>query len=297
MTGFRDCIVRSRLILVVILLVSISCWAKRVMRDQLGREVMLPELPHRLVCLAPSITDAVYSLGAGDDVVGVTDYSKYPSEAAQKPSVGALVTPSVEAIVALHPDLVLAVGDFNPTEIGTKLEHMSVPVFFVTPRGIAGIYSSIGILGKVLHREQAADALVARLRVREQAIRARVSGKPVSRVFFPVWVDPVITVGKNAFITDLISAAGARSITDDLSPDWPQISLETVVARQPESLLLIRGSQITIADLRKKTIWKDLKCVQQSRVFYVDERIYSPSPVAFDALEELANQLHPVGER
>jgi len=237
----------------------------------------------------------VYSLGAGDTVVAITNFTKYPAAAETKPSVGGITNPSIEAIIALHPDLVFALGQLSPNDVARRLETLGVAIFFVLPRGIRGIYSSIESLGRALNRTPAANELVARLQRREMAVRARVAGQPVPRIFFPVWLEPVITAGRNAFITELIAAAGGKSITDDLAQDWPQISLETVVARQPEGLLLIRESQLTIADLKTKAVWKDLKCVQQGKVFYVDDRINSPSPVAFDALEELANQFHPQG--
>ena len=94
-----------------------SCsWAQHQVQDELGRTMTIPDKPHRVVCLAPSVTDTVYELGAGNEVVGVSDYTKYPAEALKKPSVGQVLNPSVEAVVALHPDLAIGVGDLN-TEV------------------------------------------------------------------------------------------------------------------------------------------------------------------------------------
>ena len=113
------------------------------------------------------------------------------------------------------------------------------------------------------------------------------------RVFMPLSEDPIITIGKNAFLTELIAAAGGRSVTDDLAQDWPNISMETVLVRQPDYLLLIEGSPMTIDELRKRPGWKNLVCVQQNRIFYVDDRMNYSSPVVFSALESLAKQFHP----
>ncbi|HEV2962386.1 MAG TPA: cobalamin-binding protein [Candidatus Angelobacter sp.] len=271
-----------------------SCsWAQRQVQDELGRTMTIPEKPHRVVCLTPSVTDTVYTLGAGDEVVGVSDYTKYPAEALKKPSVGQVLNPSIEAVVALHPDLAIGVGDLNTEVAVLKIERLGIPVFLVVPHGIGGIYRSIENIGKVLNREREARELVSSLRAREEAVRKRVSGKPPVRVFMPLSDDPVITIGKNAFLTELITAAGGRSVTDDLAQDWPNINMEAVLVRQPDYLLLIEGSPLTIGDLRKRPGWKNLVCVQQNRIFYVDDRMNYSSPLVFGALESLAKQFHP----
>ncbi len=268
-------------------------WAQRQLQDELGRTMTVPDKPHRVVCLTPSVTDTVYALGAGDDVVGVSDYTKYPAEAVKKPSVGQVLNPSLEAVVALHPDLAIGVGDLNTEVVVLKMEKLGIPVFLVVPHGLGGIYRSVENIGKVLNREREARQLVSSLRGREEAVRKRVSGKPALRVLLPLSDDPVITIGKNAFLTELIAAAGGRSVTDDLAQDWPSISMEAILARQPDYLLLIEGSPMTIEELKKRPGWKSLACVQQNKIFYVDDRMNYSSPLAFAALESLAKQFHP----
>jgi ABC-type Fe3+-hydroxamate transport system substrate-binding protein len=276
------------------LLALCSCsWAQRQVQDELGRTMTVPDKPHRIVCLTPSVTDTVYALGAGADVVGVSDYTKYPPEAVRKPSVGQVLNPSIEAVVALHPDLAIGVGDLNTEVAVLKMERLGIPVFLVVPHRISGIYRSIENIGKVLNREGEATRLVSGLRAREAAVRMRVSGKPAVRVLMPLSDDPVITIGKNAFLTELIAAAGGKSVTDDLAQDWPGISMEAILSRQPDYLVLIDGSPMTLDELKKRPGWKNLGCVQQNRVFYVDDKMNYSSPLAFDALESLAKQFHP----
>ena len=280
---------------VILLLTSIAvpCFASRTVKDELGRSVEVPDHPHRVVCLAPSVVDIVYSLGAGEDVVAISDFTKYPKEALQKPSIGLPLNPSIEAMVALHPDLVLGSGDMNTLESAGHLQRLSIPVFMVDPHGIEGIYGSILSLGGALNRETDAHTLVARLRTRVDAVKARVAGQPKVRVFMAIWYDPVMTIGKRAFISELIEAAGGRSVTDDIAQEWPEVSLETIVSRQPDALLLMRGSNITPEELKTRPGWEHLSAVQQGRVFYTDGRIQYPSPIAFDVLEDLAKQFHP----
>jgi iron complex transport system substrate-binding protein len=280
---------------IAILLTSLAvpCFASRTLKDELGRTVEVPDHPHRVICLIPSVVDIIYSLGAGADVVAISDFTKYPKEALQKPSIGLPLSPSMEAIVAQHPDLVLGSGDLNVLESAGSLQRLGIPVFIVDPHGVDGIYASILSIGKVLNREADAAALVARLRARVEVVKARVAGKPKLRVLMAIWYDPVMTIGKKAFIGELIEAAGGRSVTDDIAQEWPEISLESIVSRQPDALLFIKGSKLTAEDLKIRPGWEHVTAVQQGRVYYVDDRIQYPSPVAFDALEDLAKQFHP----
>jgi ABC-type Fe3+-hydroxamate transport system substrate-binding protein len=267
--------------------------ASRVLTDETGRVVSVPDHPHRIICLTPSITDSVFSLGAGDDVVAVSDYVKYPAEAKTKPSVGSISSPSMETILSLHPDLVLGMPHMNEQGTLDQLQRLGIPVYLVDPHGIAGISRSIAGLGRATDREAEAAALVTRLEQRIAAVRASVKDKAVISVFMPVSYDPVITIGKGAFITEIIAAAGGRSITADISQEWPNISIEAVVARAPEALLLVRGGRIAIAILKDRPGWSVLPAVRARRVYYVDDRVEFPSPVAIDALEDLARQFHP----
>ena len=273
--------------------IALPAWCARTVTDELGRVIVVPDHPHRLVCLMPSVVDDVYALGAGTDVIAVTDYTKYPAEARSKPSVGSIESPSIETILSLHPDLVLESGQMSRPETVDELRRLGIPVFVVAPHGVEGIYQSITSLGQALNRKEAAKTLVDSLRRREAAVRREVGDKPVVTVLMPVGYNPILTIGKRAFITDLIEIAGGHSITSDLPQEWPQVSLETVLARAPEALLLIRGSKMSIERLRGQPGWENLLAVKNNQVYYVDDRIDLPSPAAFDALEDLAKQFHP----
>jgi ABC-type Fe3+-hydroxamate transport system substrate-binding protein len=267
--------------------------ASRVVTDETGRTVTVPDHPHRVICLVPSVTDTVFALGSGDDVVAVSDYTTYPPAALKKPSIGSLVKPSIETILSFHPDLVVGTNIPGSTETATQLKSVGVPVYLVDPQGLPGILRSVKSVGEALNRVPQADALNATLSRRIAAVKARTAGKPAPRVLVPIWYDPIITVGKHAFISEILEAAGARSVTDDLSPDWPQISLEAVIARAPEALLLIRGGKVSIDTLQKRPGWSSLPAIQKGKVYYVENGIQEPSPVAIDALEELAREFHP----
>jgi len=256
---------------VLIFLVALPACGARTIRDELGRAVQLPEHPHRIVCLMPSVVDDVYSLGAGTDVAGVPDYTKYPPEAKTKPKIGSPLTPSIETIVALHPDLVLGDGNMNSPDTMDALERLGIPVFMVAPHSFEDIYRSLASIGQALNREEQARELIGRLQAREAAVRQRVSGKPVVNVLMPVGWDPVVTIGKHAFITGLIEIAGGRSVTSDLPNDWQDISLEAVMARAPEALLLVRHSTMSAEQILSRPGWSNLPAVKDKRIFYVGE--------------------------
>jgi iron complex transport system substrate-binding protein len=282
----------KRFCALLVFCIALPACSARTVTDELGRTIVIPDHPHRLVCLMPSVVDDVYALGAGADVIAVTDFVKYPKEARSKPSVGLLLSPSIETIFSLHPDLVLGDGGMNGTATLKQLEKLGIPVFMVNPHGVEGIYASIESLGLALNREQSARELVGSLRERVAAVRRQVSGKPVVSILMPLWYDPIVTIGKHAFITNLIEIAGGRSVTSDIGQEWPQVSLEAVLARAPEALLLVRGSKMSLAQIRGRPGWASLPAMKNNRVYYVDDRIDFPSPVAFDAMEELAKQLH-----
>ena len=294
MNAFVVAAMRIRLgVFLLLISIALPCFASRTVTDELGRTMDVPDHPHRVVCMVPSVVDIVYSLGAGEDVLAISDFTKYPKEALQKPSIGLPLNPSIETIVALHPDLALATGDLNTMQFAGHLQRLGIPVFMVDPHGIEGIYASILSLGNALNRETSANTLVASLRQRVDAVKAHAAGKPKVRVFMAIWYDPVMTIGKRAFISELIEVAGGLSVTDDIAQEWPQVNVETVVSRQPDALVFMRGATITLEELKTRPGWEDLKAVQQGRIFYTDERVELPSPVAFDALEDLAKQFHP----
>jgi ABC-type Fe3+-hydroxamate transport system substrate-binding protein len=274
-------------------LLAVPCFASRTLTDEMGRTVVVPDHPHRVICLMPTVTDTAFALGAEDDVVAISDYTKYPAAALKKPSVGDLIKPSIEVILSLHPDLVIGMQPKGPMEITDQLERAGIPIFLVSPHGLAGILHSVGTIGMALNRAQQADVLVQSLQQRIDAVKTRTKNLPPPRVFMPIWYDPITTIGKSAFITEIIAAAGGRSVTDDLPTEWPQISMEVVLERAPDALLLVRGGKTTLKVLESRPGWNSMAAIEAHRAYYVDDRINFASPIAIDALEDLAKQFHP----
>jgi len=278
--------------LIILLLCSLPASALRVVVDETGQKVHLADQVRRIVCLTPSVTDTVYAIGGGNEIVGITNYTIYPPQARQKPSIGEMLRPSLERIAVLHPDVVIGVATLNDAETIRGVQRMGIPVFLVNASGIEGMYNSIASIGRAVGREREAIALVAQLRQREGRVRAQAQNSKHPSVFFAVSIDPCITAGRRAFLTELLTAAGAHSVTDDIAQEWINVSIEAIIARKPRYVLLLKDSPFGLNEMRQQPGWKSLDAVRMGRVIRIDDRLQYPSPVAFDALEEFAHQLH-----
>lgn len=269
--------------------------AARLVTDQTGRRVNVPEHPERLISLAPSITETLYALGLGDQIVGDTDYCEYPPEARKKPHVGALLNPSLEKIVALRPDLVLGIAEANRRETADQLERLGIPLYGLTAHGVEDTLRSIEDLGRVLGRETEARELVERLRRRAEGVDNWVAGRPRPKVLFVVWYRPLITAGPHTFIADVIRRAGGASLSDDLQGEWPRLNLEDALHRDPDVILFPRSEAFSpgLEEFQQLPGWKDFRAVKNHQMYFISDTIVRPSPRLIDALEEVARILHP----
>ena len=263
--------------------------------DMLGRRVRIPDHAARIVSLAPSITETVFVLGDGDRLVGVTDYCDYPPEATRKPRVGGISTPSFEAILALRPDLILATSESNYEEHVQRLASLGLPVYVIRPVDFETVLESIERIGVVLGREAPARAHVAAMRRDADAIAHAVAGARRPRVLYVVWPNPLIAPGRGTLITELLQRAGGESVTGAEPLAYPRLSLETVVQRRPERIIVGRHGQGTVEELLRG--WERLdavSAVREGRVYAVDgDLVHRPGPRMIEALRALARALHP----
>jgi cobalamin transport system substrate-binding protein len=269
--------------------------ASHPITDETGRKIDVPDSPKRLVSLAPSVTETLYALGLGGRIVGDTDYCDYPSEAAQKPHVGAVLDPSVEKIVALKPDLVIGSAEANRREIAEQLAKLGIPLYGLSDHTMADVLKSIRDLGALLGCPGQAGALATALEQRIETVERRVAAAPKPRVLFVTWYEPLITVGRQNFIADVIRRAGGASIAEDLSGEWPRLSLEAVLERDPDVILVPQSQSFspTLDKFRQLPGWRSLAAVNGGRVYRVPDTIIHPSPRLVDALEAVAQLLHP----
>jgi iron complex transport system substrate-binding protein len=263
--------------------------------DMLGRRVRIPDHPARIVSLAPSITETVFALGDGDRLAGVTDYCDYPPEATRKPRVGGIATPNFEAILALRPDLVIATSESNYADHVERLTSLGLPVYVVRPVDWETVFESIERIGDVLGRGAVARAQVAAMRRDADAIGLAVAGAPRPRVLYVVWPNPLIAPGRGTLINDLIQRAGGESVTAAEPLPYPRLSLETVVERRPDRIIVGRHGQESVEELLRG--WERLgsvSAVREGRVYGVDgDLVHRPGPRMVEALRALARVIHP----
>ncbi|HEY8393830.1 MAG TPA: cobalamin-binding protein [Thermaerobacter sp.] len=265
--------------------------------DDAGRKVTIAERPERIVSLAPSNTEILFAIGAGDRVVGVDSFSDYPAEAAKLPKVGGLTDTNFEQIVALEPDLALTVG--GTEEQVKRLEELGIPTVVIQPATLEDVLERIELVGRLVDAQEGAARVVRDMRDRIEAVRAKIAGIPDDRrvrVFYEVWHDPLMTAGPGGFIHDVITAAGGINIAADAGNPWPQISLETVVAKDPQVIIVPRSLESSYQELKagKRKGWEGITAVRDGRIYAIDDNIISrPGPRLVDGLEQIARWLYP----
>jgi iron complex transport system substrate-binding protein len=268
----------------------------RQLRDETGRAVRVPQPVRRIVSLAPSLTETVYALGLQDLLVGDTDYCDFPAAARQKPKVGGPVNPSLEAIAALHPDLVLVTKNLNRLETVQALAGMGIPSYATAPQTVDAIIAGARRLADLLGAPEVGTALAKELHDRLVETKQKISGFPARRVLFVVWRDPLISIGKKTFIANALEQSGGVSVVDSLQ-NWPQVSLEEVARLQPEYLVFVesQGDKATrdLDVLDSLPGWRVLDAVRKRRYAVVSDAVNRPGPRIVSAIQDLARQLHP----
>lgn len=264
--------------------------------DEIGRKVLVPQPVRRIVSLAPSLTETIYALGAQDRLVGDTDYCDYPADALAKPKVGGAINPSLEQIVALRPDIVLATKSLNRLETVVALEQLGTAVYASDPRTVEDVIASTARLAAVIGADDTGAALEADLRVRLAELKRRVGALPPKRVLFVVWAEPLISVGRGTFIADALRWAGAESVVQS-SQGWPHVNLEEAVRLQPDVLVFASSHSETVARdldaLAQLPGWRNLQAARHRRFAVISDAVNRPAPRLISAIEQLAHELHP----
>ena len=282
--------------LVLGLLLASAGWAEAgPVRDMVGRAVSVPERPARVISLAPSLTETIFALGAAERLIGVTRYCDFPDEARAKARVGGVADPNFEVILSLRPDLVLATTEGNRLEDVRALERLEIPVYVVRPLDFASVLDSIGRVGELLGRRDAARQLVAEMRRGAAAVAQALEGAARRRVLYVLWGRPLIVPGRDTLITDLIGRAGGDSVSAGEPLAYPRFSVEEAVARQPDLVVVAQHATASLAGgLRAWPQLGLLPAVREGRVYRIDgDLTHRPGPRILEGLRTLARLIHP----
>ena len=261
--------------------------------------------PQRIVSTAPSITELLYALGLGDRVVGVDRFSRYPPESLRKAKIGDYVNPNLETIASLRPDLVII--PTNPVKLAERLAVLRLKVLELDQESIAKLYESFRIVGQATGATAQAAKLESTVRGQLEAVRARAAPLKKTRVMFvvgrtPNRLDGLIVVGQASYLNEIIALAGGENVFRDAVASYPEVSLEEVLARNPDVIVDMgdMADTVGVTDEHKRevtSLWERLSsvaAVKQHRVYAVASDVYVvPGPRVVDAAKAFLEMLHP----
>lgn len=258
--------------------------------------------PQRIVSLVPALTEMLFAVGAGPQVVGVSSYDEYPPQVKSLPRVGALLDPDTERILSLKPDLVLTYG--SQVDLQSQLRRASIPTFDYRHGGLDHIFVTMRQLGQRTGHITDANALIASIEARIDAVKARVAGKPRPRTLLVFDREPkalrnIYVSGGSGFLRDMLVAAGGQDVFEDVGRESVQATTETILVRAPEVILEIRSQNIPVgAELDEEiATWSRLAAVpavKNRRVYFITGQHMSvPGPRVADGIERMAKVLHP----
>ena len=248
--------------------------------DDTARRIKIPVRPQRIVSLAPSLTEIVFAVGAGQRLVGDTSYCDYPAEAKSVTRVGDTLNPNIELIVGLKPDLVLISTASQLEAFSRQLDQQQIPVYISDPQNLNGVLDSIVRIGEMLDESVQAKSLVASLTERARKVESGVKDSTRISVFYQVSSEPLYTAGHDSFVTDLITRAGGFSVTADVPGAWPRFSNESALAANPEAIFIPTGDSMNSgAVIGVAEALKNSPAVINHRVYYINGDLLSrPGP-------------------
>lgn len=244
---------------------------------------------HRIISLAPHTTELVYALGQGEHLVAVSDYSDFPEQAKLLPSVASFSGLNFEKIVRLQPDLILVWRGGNKPQDIARLEQLGFAIFYSSPATLEDIPKEIESLGYRLGQPQSGLQLASQFRQRLIDIRQRYQQGKTKKAFYYMWPKPLMSIGKHAWANHLLSACGTENLFADVTTDYPEVTLEEVITRQPD--VIVAATKITQKDALQ--FWHKYQTLNDAPVIVVDpDKLHRFTPRLLDGLEDMCKQLN-----
>ncbi len=266
--------------------------------DDVGTTVTVAAAPKRIVCLSPGATEILFAIGAGSRIVATCGSCDHPAAARSCARVGEFANPSLEAILAQKPDLVVATGGAQRDTV-LRLRQGRTPVVVCYPNGVSGVLRNIRDLGRIAGRPSAAAKLERDLKARLDAVAAKTRAIPDAdrpEVYFEIWADPIMAIGDASYPGELVRLAGGINLTRNTPGDYPKLSAEAVIAADPDVIMLSRCEDPwePAALIAKRPGWANLKAVTSKRVFadLDTDTIFRPGPRLAEGVEALYGRLH-----
>lgn len=269
-------------ILLLFLLTAFSCGSRK--------RSLTTEKKLRCVSLVPSITEIIYAIGAEEMLFGTTNQCDFPLRAREKIKVGDFQSPDIERILALKPDIVFTTLPMH-RQLIERLRELRIPVYVSHPKDIEGVFAEVESVGVILGQTEEARRLVSDLRRRLDSLPT-FSDKP--KVYVEISVAPLMSVGKGAFINDIIHRAGGQNVFEDFNAPYPVVDPELVAKANPDVILLLHPL-VSADEIKQRVGWSSIKAVCTGRVYSgLDEDLFfRPGPRVVDGIVLLARLLHP----
>jgi len=266
--------------------------AELVFKDDTGREIRLKAPAKRIITLAPHATELLYAAGAGDRLIGTVDYSDFPPAAKKIPRVGSYDRFDLEAISALKPDLIIAWETGNPAAQVEKLKALGLTVYVTQPNRMEDVAGQLEQLGRLAGTEATANAAAAQFRQRLETLRRSNAGKPKIRVFYQIWVTPLMTVGGPQIITSAIQLCGGENVFGNLAQMAPVVSVEGVLAADPEAIVATGMGDARPDWLNDWNKWPRMTAVKRGNLFHIHpDLMQRHTPRILDGAEKLCADL------
>ena len=260
--------------------------------DDVGLSATILKAPKRIISMAPSNTEILFALGLGGRVVGVSSFCDFPAAAKKKEKVGDFMSPNIEKILLLKPDLVLAGGGIQK-DLAIKLSAMGIPTLTLYPKNINEVLMDVVLVGRAAGKETEALLYIEKLKARIEKVKSeagRINKKP--RVYFEIWSQPFTTAGKGSFVEELITLAGGVNIFAETEKTFPEISGEEIIKRDPEIIITayMEKKGKMKKEVLKRSGWGGINAVKEERVYDgIDSDILLRSgPRLVDGLEALS---------
>jgi cobalamin transport system substrate-binding protein len=257
--------------------------------------------PSRIISLIPAVTEMLFAIGAGPQVVAVSSFDEYPPEVKSLERVGALLDPDVERILALHPDLMVVYG--SQEDLQRQLQRAGIPMFVYRHAGLEHVTTTIRELGDRVGRAKESADVIRRIDERFADIRRRVRGQPRPRTLVVFGREAgalrgIYASGGFGFINDMLDAAGGENLFATIKRESVQATTETILSRKPEVIIELRGGTHDKAQIARETdVWRTLTAlpaVRSNRIYFiVDPRTVVPGPRVAEGTELIARALHP----
>ncbi|HHW09724.1 MAG TPA: ABC transporter substrate-binding protein [Firmicutes bacterium] len=263
-------------------------------QDDLGQVFTLKAKPQRIISLAPSLTEILFALGLGEQVVAIDSYSNYPPATADIEKVGSGLQPSIERLVALQPDIVF-LWDLATEDLQRQLQRVNIVAVTFAPQTITQVMDCIRRIGEITGTTAAAAEVVAGMQKTIDQVAALTAGIKVKpKVFFEIWPDPLMSAGPGSFVHELIGLAGGENVAGDTKTAWPVISVEHVVLKNPDVILTPFDQTMTVVYGKNKAWFAGVNAVKNGRIHQVDQDLISRAgPRMTEGLLLIAKSLHP----